>query len=160
MSKPKSKGTKPKGGDKPKTGKASGKDRDALRGMVLGMVIIAAIAGFFMVPVAGKTTFTHLIHALGLQGGEDTPDGQKGKGAEKKPSSARSGTPAAPRHAETPRAREPVTAHAAVKAAAATPARPKGVRVAENLHRRAPLEKADAADDAELDRLVRKHARD
>lgn len=159
MSKPKSKGTKPKGGDKPKSGKASGKDRDALRGMVLGMVIIAAIAGFFMVPVAGKTTFTHLIHALGLQGGDAAADGAKGKGAEKKPSSVRTVTPTGPRHAETPRAREP-GAQAPVKAAAVAPARPKGVRVAENLHRRAPLEKASAADDAELDRLVRKHARD
>ena len=159
MSKPKSKGTKPKGGDKPTRGKASGKDRDALRGLVLGRVIIAAIAGFFMVPVAGKTTFTHLVHALGLQGGDDAPDAQKGKGAEKKPSSVRTGAPATPRHAETPRLREPA-AQTPVKAAATPPARPKGVRVADNLHRRAPLEKATAADDAELDRLVRTHARD
>jgi hypothetical protein len=157
MSKPKNKGTKPKGGDKPKSGKAGRKDRAALRGMVLGMIIIAALAGFFMVPVAGKTTFTHLIHALGLQGGDDAP---KGKGAEKKPSSARMGTPAAPRHAAEATIRPAPIRTAAVSTPAAAAARPKGVRVAENLHRRAPLEKASAADDAALDQLVRKHARD
>jgi hypothetical protein len=157
MSKPKIKGTKPKGGDRPKSGKASGKDRDALRGMVLGMVIIAAIAGFFMVPVAGKTTFTHLIHALGLQGGDDAP---KDKTPAKKPSSARTGTPAAPRNVEVPSPREPALQSPGKAAVAPAPARPKGVRVAENLHRRAPLEKASAADDAALDRLVRQHARD
>jgi hypothetical protein len=54
--------------------------------MMLGAVLIGVVAAFFMLPVKGKTTFTHLLQVLGLQGNEasapeaKTPDATKPQG--------------------------------------------------------------------------------
>jgi len=171
MSKPKSKGTRGGSGgkDKPKGGAGrSGKEREALRGLFLGMLTIALIAGFFFVPISGKTTFSHLLHALGLQGGGEAAT----KAAEKKPqgrlapareldapSAVRAVTARPERAAPQPREADRSVALAGT-AERSRPARPGGVSVAANVCRRPPLEKATAADDAALDALVRRHARD
>lgn len=65
-----------KGGGKRKTsgGRPPPRRRDgsaALRGMIIGGLVFVALAIFFIVPIAGATPFSHLVHALGLQGEED-----------------------------------------------------------------------------------------
>ena len=158
--------TKPKG---PRGAKSGGgkREREALRGIVIGAVIIAALAGFVMVPIAGKTTFSHLIHALGLQGGDDPKLKPKGKDPEVKSESRPQGVrpdrasaaSGAPRG--TPAIRSQVAvARPAGKAPLGRPTRPIGVKFADNAGRGAPLERATAADDAALDRLVRRHLLD
>jgi len=169
MSKPKSKGAKPEkgaGGGKGK-GKPSAREQSAIRGMLLGAAIIATLAGFFMLPVKGKTTFTHLIHALGLQGGEADPAKDPGKtgarpGKTNPSGSAPRAVPARPSTAATGGARvapngsrpQPATNVSRGK----PPAKPEGIKVAARLKARAPLEAASADDDAALDKIVRRHA--
>jgi hypothetical protein len=78
MAKPRSKrkdsgGKGPKGSSGPKNTRLDNKGREAIRGMVLGAVLIGVVAAFFMLPIKGKTTFTHLLQTLGLQGNEESP---------------------------------------------------------------------------------------
>jgi hypothetical protein len=91
MAKPKLKrkdsgGKGPKGSSGPKNTRLDNKGREAIRGMLLGAVLIGVVAAFFMLPVKGKTTFTHLLQTLGLQGNEasapeaKTPDAAKPQG--------------------------------------------------------------------------------
>jgi hypothetical protein len=157
-------------------GKSKAREQSAIRGMLLGAAIIAALVGFFMVPVKGKTTFTHLIHALGLQGGdadETAKDagkdgkvaGEKGKNAQgraPRPAPARETTAAGEKARTAPTGVRGLPAGSTTVAAARTvaPVRPQGIKVASDLKGRAPLERASAADDAALDRLVRRHAQD
>jgi hypothetical protein len=166
MSKPKSKGAKPAkdAGPSGGKGKSSAREQSAIRGMLLGAAIIAALAGFFMMPIKGKTTFTHLIHAIGLQGGETETAKDAGKGGGKETDKAKSGQ--APRvqpkvgtssTAATTGRRIAPTGVRPLDGAGKTPAKPQGIKVATGLKARAPLEAASAADDAALDRIVRRH---
>jgi hypothetical protein len=167
MSKPKSKGAKPAkdAGPSGGKGKSSAREQSAIRGMLLGAAIIAALAGFFMMPIKGKTTFTHLIHAIGLQGGETetAKDAGKGGGKGHRQGQVRSGAPESnPKPARAARRRPPGggsrrRACDRSSRAGKTPAKPQGIKVATGLKARAPLEAASAADDAALDRIVRRH---
>lgn len=179
MSKPKSKGAKSNkdagaGGGKGK-GKSAAREQSAIRGMLLGAAIIAALAGFFMLPVNGKTTFTHLIHALGLQGGEsetakDTAKdtgktgakagGTNQSGSAPRATPARTGTAAVDGSRIAPTGARPIgslRSSSTTEARANPPAKPLGIKVASGMKTRAPLEAASAADDAALDRIVRRH---
>ncbi|MCK6575528.1 hypothetical protein L6V77_31110 [Myxococcota bacterium] len=178
MSKPKSKGARSTkdagaGGGKGK-GKSAAREQSAIRGMLLGAAIIAALAGFFMLPVNGKTTFTHLIHALGLQGGEsetakdaakDTgktgakAGGTNPSGSAPRATPARTGTAAAGGSRVAPTGVRPIGGlrSSTSAARASPPAKPLGIKVASGMKTRAPLEAASADDDAALDRIVRRH---
>jgi predicted lipid-binding transport protein (Tim44 family) len=150
----KKKTQKPKSGGGKTPGKGGGKDRQALRGMLIGMGLIALAAGFFMVPIAGKTTFSHLLGALGLDGASAEAVEKNDKNDKAAPAKPKSEGRLLPREVE-PETRP--KAPASRRAAAPAPVRPAGVKVAQNLGRRAPMEQASAADDAELERLVRQH---
>lgn len=63
-----SKGKRKSGGGRPPPRKRDG--AAALRGMVIGAIVFALLAVFFIVPIAGATPFSHLVHALGLEGDE------------------------------------------------------------------------------------------
>lgn len=149
----KKKTQKPKSGGGKAPGKG-GKDRQALRGMFIGMGLIALAAGFFMVPIAGKTTFSHLLGALGLDGASAEAVEKNDKNDKAAPSKPKTEGRLLPREVE-PEARP--KAPASRRAAAPAPSKPAGVKVAQNLGRRAPMEQASAADDAALERLVRQH---
>ena len=76
-SKPKAKGGGKSGGGR--AAKPDVKGGEAIRGMLLGALIIAVVSGFFMLPVRGKTTFDHLRSALGASGDKTEPSAT-GKG--------------------------------------------------------------------------------
>ena len=86
-SKPKGKGAGKGGGGQ--AAKPDVKGGEAVRGMLLGALIIAVVSGFFMMPVRGKTTFEHLRQALGASGGEAQPSAA-GKADTKQPQGKRS----------------------------------------------------------------------
>lgn len=68
-SRSKSRNKKRSGGGRPPPRRRDGKA--ALRGMLIGALIFGGLAVAFLVPIAGATPFSHLIHALGLEGDED-----------------------------------------------------------------------------------------
>jgi len=52
-------------------------DKAALRGMLIGGLIFAALAFVLMVPIGGATPFSHLLQAVGLTG-DDVSDSNVG----------------------------------------------------------------------------------
>ncbi len=157
---------KPKGGAKPsgnrgassgKKGGGDAKGRKALKGMLIGAVLIALVAAFFVVPIKGKSGFDHV---RGLFGSTDAADGKDGKDA--KPD-------AKPQGRNDPRGK-PGFLHNLPDDGAPAPklhpkaerrvvAKPAGITVAQNVARHAPLDHTTADDDLALDRLVRRHAK-
>jgi len=85
-SKPKAKGGGKSGGGR--AAKPDVKGGEAIRGMLLGALIIAVVSGFFMLPVRGKTTFDHLRSALGASDDKPEPSAQ-GQGDAKQPQGKR-----------------------------------------------------------------------
>jgi len=82
---------KAKGGGKGGGGRAAKPDvkgGEAVRGMLLGALIIAAVSGFFMLPVRGKTTFEYLRQALGASDDKAAPSAA-GKGDTQRPQGQR-----------------------------------------------------------------------
>ena len=141
-------GAKGKGGAGRRGGGSDSKGRQAIRGMIIGAAIIGGLALIFMMPIAGKTPFSHLLKAIGMDGTDAKPATATPKKAEVSP----------PRSVPPSRqvvrvVQPPETARAPGKAVAAVPAIPK---LAANHKTRAPMETPSAADDAALDALVRR----